>query len=77
MPTTVLDTITGSGELDGYIRDMNLPLARFRAGRRLRTQVRREESPTFDVNMKELVNDLAIAGGRLKRVQVITGSPTS
>ena len=29
MPTTVLDTITGSmEELDNYIRDMNLPLSK-------------------------------------------------
>ena len=78
MPTTVLDTITGSmEELDNYIRDMNLPLSKSsELVGALRTQVRREESPTFDVNMKELVNEsLAIAGGRLKRVQVITEIP--
>ena len=44
MPTTVLDTITGSmEELDNYIRDMNLPLSKSskRLVGALRTQVRR------------------------------------
>ena len=66
MPTTVLDTITGSmEELDNYIRDMNLPLSKSSSRWCSSNTVRREESPTFDVNMKELVNEsLAIAGGR-------------
>ena len=78
MPSSVLDKITDSiEELDGYIRDMNLPLTKStELVDALRTQVRREESPTPDVNIKELVDEsLAIAGGRLKRVQVLVDIP--
>ena len=78
MPTAVLDKITKSiEELDGYMTDMNLPLEKStELVSALRTQVRREEMPTPNVNIKELVNEsLAIAGGRLKRVQVINKVP--
>lgn len=78
MPTPVLDKITGSiEELDGYIRDMNLPLTKSsELVSALRTQARREEAATPEVNIRELVDEsLAIAGGRLKRVQVIVDIP--